>query len=75
MCLNSGGVKWQRTKIFFKKFLEGGGKWQRGENDRGYYGNQDVIKTPFITSSIETKRIFRNFDKANSIKIFKNESC
>ena len=29
MCLNSGGVKWQRTKIFFKKFLEG------GENDKG----------------------------------------
>ena len=33
-----GGVKWQRTNFFFKKFLEGGGKWQRGENDRGYYG-------------------------------------
>ena len=32
-------------------------------------------KTPFITSSIETKRIFWNFDKANSVKIFKNESC
>ena len=34
MCLNSGG--WQRT-IFFKKFLEG--ENDKGENDRGYYGN------------------------------------
>ena len=29
MSLNSGGGKWQRTKFFFKKFLEG------GENDKG----------------------------------------
>ena len=46
-------------------------------SDCKYNCNNDVssYKTPFITSSIETKRIFRNFDKANSIKIFKNESC
>ena len=25
-------------KIFFQKFFRRGGKWQRGENDRGYYG-------------------------------------
>ena len=37
MCLNSGG-KWQRTNFIIKNFLEGG-KWQREENDRGYYGN------------------------------------
>ena len=29
MSLNLGGGKWQRTKFFFKKFLEG------GENDKG----------------------------------------
>ena len=26
-------------KIFFQKIFRRGGKWQRGENDRGYYGN------------------------------------
>ena len=38
MCLNSGGGKRKRTNFFFKNFFEGG-KWQRGENDRGYYGS------------------------------------
>ena len=36
MCLNSGGGN-DNGQIFSKKNLEGG-KWQRGENDRGYYG-------------------------------------
>ena len=39
MCLNSGGGNDNGQNFFFKNFLEGGGKWQRGENDRGYYGN------------------------------------
>ena len=38
MCLNSGGGEMTTDRIFFRNFLEGGGKWQRGENDRGYYG-------------------------------------
>ena len=42
MCLNLGG-KMTTGKIFFKNFLEGGGKWQRGENDRGYYGNNWIL--------------------------------
>ena len=55
MCLNSGGGKWQRTIFFSKKILEGGkmtkgGKWQRGENDRGYYGNWKYLIVDVIFS-------------------------
>ena len=42
MCLNSGGGN-DNGQFFFKKLLEGG-KWQRRENDRGYYGNSKSIK-------------------------------
>ena len=38
MCLNSGEGN-DNGQIFFQNFLEEGGKWQRGENDRGYYGS------------------------------------
>ena len=37
MCLNSGGN--DNGHNFFQKLFRRGGKWQRGENDRGYYGN------------------------------------
>ena len=47
MCLNSGG-KMTTDKFFFsKKFLEGG-KWQRGKNDRGYYGNLLLLNNSLI---------------------------
>ena len=37
MCLNSGG-EMTADNFFSKIFLEEGEKWQRRENDRGYYG-------------------------------------
>ena len=43
MCLNSGGGKMTTDKNFFQKIFRRGGKWQRGENDRGYYGILSVV--------------------------------
>ena len=41
MCLNSGGEN-DNGQNFFSIFFWRGGKWQRGENDRGYYGNLNL---------------------------------
>ena len=42
-----GGGKWQRTKFFFKKILEGG-KWQRGENDKGGKMTEGITVIDYI---------------------------
>ena len=39
-------------KFFFQKFFRRGGKWQRGENDRGYYGNLLICNTNADLKSI-----------------------
>ena len=52
-----GGGKMTTDKIFFQKFFRRGGKWQRGENDRGYYGNSIVYLTiiKIINQGVKTK--------------------
>ena len=54
MCLNSGGENDNGQNFFSKIFLKGG-KWQRGENDRGYYGNLKLKLVKIILIQINNK--------------------
>ena len=64
MSLNSGG-KMTTDKFFFQKIFRRGGKWQRGENDRGYYGNYKNDRIIIIM-------IFFYLKNKNSIRIMRN---
>ena len=61
MCLNSGGEKWQRTKFFFKNFLEG------GENDKGGKMTEGIT---VFEISLTFVSLYEGFDFKLSIFLF-----